>query len=338
MRDSVTIKQIAKEAGVSEMTVSNVINRRKGKVSNQTLARIEKIIKKYNYTPNMNARALVTGSSMLLGVFFFSDKIIDFEDPFICEVLTGIESEAKKIGYFTLIYNVITREDVDIIQRNWHFDGIIAIGFNTWSYNELAKYFHNPTVFIDTYVDDESLEQMHSQNIPHAFINVDDFAVGKLAAATLILHGHKNIAFLSYEHGLEKSQVIFRRFSGYQSEVSKKGGSEGYFYDFSSLFESILQGRFSAFVASADILSIKWLSYIGEKGLHVPDFHSMVGIDNSRYTRLISPYITTIDLFHTRRGENAVCMLDLLIQGKEIESHSVYMPFSLVDGQTVRNL
>ena len=59
---------IAKEAGVSVMTVSNVINGKYGKVSDKTRERIEAIIEKYNYTPNQNARTLVGAKSRLIGM------------------------------------------------------------------------------------------------------------------------------------------------------------------------------------------------------------------------------------------------------------------------------
>ena len=53
-----TLKDIAKEAGVSVMTVSNVINGKKSKVSKQTIERVQKIIRDLHYTPNLNARSL----------------------------------------------------------------------------------------------------------------------------------------------------------------------------------------------------------------------------------------------------------------------------------------
>ncbi len=61
-----TLKDIAKEAGVSKMTVSNVINERFEHVSGQTIERVNEIIQKYNYSPNISARSLSTGNSQII--------------------------------------------------------------------------------------------------------------------------------------------------------------------------------------------------------------------------------------------------------------------------------
>ncbi|NLM66984.1 MAG: LacI family transcriptional regulator, partial [Enterococcus sp.] len=63
----ITIKEIAEEAGVSMTTVSNVLNKKTHRVSEETIQLVEEIIKKYNYIPNMNARSLVNSSSRLIG-------------------------------------------------------------------------------------------------------------------------------------------------------------------------------------------------------------------------------------------------------------------------------
>lgn len=81
-------------------TVSNVINKKAHRVSQDKIEMIEGIIKKYNYSPNMNARALVKSSSRLIGVLYFSDqKNLDFADPFVTEVLDGIQRVTKEHSF-----------------------------------------------------------------------------------------------------------------------------------------------------------------------------------------------------------------------------------------------
>ena len=100
----ITLKEIAIMADVSVMTVSNVIRGKDSRVSAETKAKIQALVKKYNYVPNQNAANLRSGKSKLIGVLFYNkSQNIDFTDPFISSVLTGIERRAKEAG--GLFYN-----------------------------------------------------------------------------------------------------------------------------------------------------------------------------------------------------------------------------------------
>ncbi|WP_252899195.1 LacI family DNA-binding transcriptional regulator [Lactococcus fujiensis] len=70
----ITLKEIAQLAGVSVMTVSNVIRENDSKVSLETKEKIQSLVKKYNYVPNQNASNLRTGKSSLIGVLFYSNR------------------------------------------------------------------------------------------------------------------------------------------------------------------------------------------------------------------------------------------------------------------------
>ncbi|OYP10383.1 LacI family transcriptional regulator, partial [Lachnotalea glycerini] len=78
-----TLKDIAKEAGVSIMTVSNVINGKYSKVSSKTITLIQELVKKYNYVPNLSARSLSMKSSKLIAVFINTYEVKQnlFKDP-----------------------------------------------------------------------------------------------------------------------------------------------------------------------------------------------------------------------------------------------------------------
>ena len=84
-----TLKDIAEMAGVSTMTVSNVINKKTSRVSQKTRDKINSIIEEYNYVPNMNARSLSNNSSHIIGVvIFLEDKDYAsgynyFENPYV---------------------------------------------------------------------------------------------------------------------------------------------------------------------------------------------------------------------------------------------------------------
>ena len=95
---------------------------------------------KYNYAPNLNARSLVAQESKMIGILYYSIKEeIDFGDPFIADLMTGLEFEAKRQGTFILFHGFNELKDIDLLQRNWNFDGFIIIGAFKNIITELVK-------------------------------------------------------------------------------------------------------------------------------------------------------------------------------------------------------
>ncbi|EMC2386152.1 LacI family DNA-binding transcriptional regulator, partial [Enterococcus faecalis] len=136
----ITIKDIAREAGVSIATVSNVINNKANRVSEKKKREIHELMDKYNYAPNLNARSLVAQESKMIGILYYSIKEeIDFGDPFIADLMTGLEFEAKRQGTFILFHGFNELKDIDLLQRNWNFDGFIIIGAFKNIITELVK-------------------------------------------------------------------------------------------------------------------------------------------------------------------------------------------------------
>lgn len=323
------------------MTVSNVINKRTSKVSEKTRKKVQAIIDKYNYAPDMNARALVA-SSRLIGVLFFSnEKQIDFSNPFIADVLNGVVTKAKKLNYFTLVFNVFNYIDLVSIQKNWRFEGLIAVGFNMNNYKDLAGFFHIPTVFLDTYVDEESLMEVKSKGIPHCFINADDRQIAYKSTEALIKEGHKNIAFLSFKNGLEVSSVIKERYAGYCQALKDYAlpdvvKQSNYFSNFASLYAQLK--LFTAAVVSADMLAMRWIRYLKDKGKEVPRDFSVISNDNCRYAQMFVPALSTMDMNHYSRGELAMEKIYDHLIGNEYSSNLILTKAELIIRESIRNI
>lgn len=128
-----TLKDIAEMAGVSTMTVSNVINGKTSRVSQKTRDKINSIIEEYNYVPNMNARSLSNNSSHIIGVVtFLEDKDYAsgynyFENPYVSTMIGTIETELHKNGYFTMLQSVSRSSDILSLVKNWNVDGMILV-------------------------------------------------------------------------------------------------------------------------------------------------------------------------------------------------------------------
>ena len=155
-----SLKDIAKEANVSVTTVANVIHGNHKRVAKETVDRINEIVQRTNYVPNMTARSLVKKFSKIIGVINYSStgkKGNFISDPFYSAVIAGIKEELREKGYFLMIWTVFSEEDLFSLFRNWNMDGLILIGaFKDKFYEKLidAKV---PLVLIDSYVDNKKI-------------------------------------------------------------------------------------------------------------------------------------------------------------------------------------
>ena len=129
-----TLKDIAEKAGVSMMTVSNVINGKHSRVSAATIEKVNSIIKEYNYVPNLSARSLTVKSSHIIGVIVPLDDKEDngtsvsyFDNPYVSSMIGVIEKELRDNGYFVMIRAVRSQDDLSILMRNWNVDGAIFL-------------------------------------------------------------------------------------------------------------------------------------------------------------------------------------------------------------------
>ena len=114
-----TLKDIAEKAGVSMMTVSNVINGKHSRVSAATIEKVNTIIKEYNYVPNLSARSLTVKSSHIIGVIVPLDSeespVSYFDNPYVSSMIGVIERELRNNGYFVMIRSVQTQEDLSVL-------------------------------------------------------------------------------------------------------------------------------------------------------------------------------------------------------------------------------
>jgi len=213
MTDHATIKDVAREAGVSSATVSYVFNSKKP-ISPHTKAKVMAAIEKLNYVPNINARTLSTNDSLLIGVLIPQTEPgshLMFENTFYSEILSAIEFEARTHGYHILISGINAGETYMNRARGRNLDGIIAIGvYPDDLYREIKK-SGIPLVLIDSYCDDA-----HCHNI-----RIDDVYGSYLATGYLLDRGHRDIAFLSGR--LRDNGVMEKRLTGYRQALEERG-------------------------------------------------------------------------------------------------------------------
>lgn len=334
-----TIKDIAREAHVSVTTVSNVIHGKSSHVAQNTIEEINKIIEKYNYTPNMSARALVNKSSHIIGVINHlipHQKGSFLEDPFHNALIGGIEKQLRIRDYYMMLRTVETEEELFALFHNWNFDGLILTGlFEDTFFNRLVQ-AGKPLVLLDSYIKNKNIFN----------VGLEDYKGGYLATKHLIEKGHKSIVFASPT--IEKTGVISERFKGYKAALQEAGipfEEKNVYQQEIHLSDGILLGKqlserkdITAVFATADLLATGIMTGLAQSGVRVPDDVSVIGFDDIYLSTLCVPPLTTIHQDAAGKGVIAVDLLIDYLQNKTEETSDVILPVSLVERSSVKNI
>ena len=337
----VTLKDIADEAGVSIMTVSNVAHNRKNRVSPEMYRKIREIIEREHYVPSMTARSLVNDDSLIIGVITHmtpQNLGSTISDPFLSTFVDGIESRTREAGYFLMIRSVEDARALEFLSRSWRLSGMILTGIFQDEFFEGVKRLGIPYVLIDSYVD---LDQQDACSI-----GLEDEKGGYIATKHLLENGHRVIAFASPT--IRSGGVVEQRLLGYRRALEEYGVC----FDPGLIFTqeiSIEDGRrlghtlaelenVTGIFASADILAAGIMTGLREKGVQVPRDKSIVGFDDNYLCQLTNPCLTTVHQDAEQKGILAMDMILAQLKNRPLEERSVILPVSLVERESVKNL
>lgn len=320
-RRAVTLRVIAREAGVSASTVSRIINGTV-KVSDELKSAVEAAIAKHDFRPDAAARGLALGRTLTIGVL---SQAID--SPFYAEGLRGVERRLLEAGYAALFmsgnWNEVDEERClrEFIDRG--VDGIIMFSgrLDDAAVKEFAK--RVPVV-----VTGRSLRAAHTYSLP-----IDDRHGALLAVRHLIGLGHRRIAFIA---GSENHPDALERLAGYQAALREAGiafdpkrvasgdwHEEGGLQATSRLLESGVD--FTAIFCVNDQTAYGAYLALFRKGLNVPKDVSVVGFDDLPASSYSLPPLTCVRQSVRTLGERAAEAVLSLIAGRRprIESPPV---------------
>ena len=335
----VSIKDVAKEAGVSTTTVSYVLNRHPGEtISAETTQRVLDAAKRLNYVPNLNARSLSSRHTNLIGVVIPQTepgKEFMFSNPFYGELLSAIEYTARKSGYHLLLSG--TREDQNYasIAQNRGVDGIIIVGTYPGENLDTLRTIGVPIVLVDSYVTDSSFHT----------IGIKDREGARMATQYLIDKGHRDIAFISgsiREHGVNS-----KRYQGYCEAMQAAGlcvskdalylGTVDHEYGQQAAESYVRRGkRQTAAFVTADILAMGFIKGLMEHNVRVPEEMSIVGFDDVYLAQMCYPSLTTVNQDIARKGQLAVqCILDT-VENPGIGRIEHILPLTLTERDSVK--
>ncbi len=334
----ITIKEIAAEAGVSVMTVSNVINNNHARVSRETEKRVREIMAKHKYVPNMAARSLISKASHIIAVLLpiwheTPDSML--LDPYVGQLAGMLEFQLRELQYYVMICSFKTVDQVLQIQRTWQIDGsILIVPHEDKVSHKLVEKSVSPLVVLDRYYPDT----------PMLSVCLDDRKGGYIATKHLLERGHRDIGFAAPT--ISTSSVIQDRYQGYRDALREYHVEENPAWVFDDAVHQEggemvgrrlveMERRPTAMVATEDLIACGIIKRCQASGLSIPDDLSVIGFDNSMPSRLISPALTTVGQDVRRKAEYAVDMLMDAIADSGVRERHIVLDVTLVERESV---
>lgn len=315
---STTMKDIAREAGVSINTVSRALNG-KPDVNEDTRKRILQIADRLNYVPNFLAKGLVTKNTRTIGVI-----VSDNANPFFARIIKGIEDYARSKGYNIILCNTDERyekeEEAVRLLRERRVDGLlITLTPAQKKRTDILELKRSgvPFVLLNRHMDDIMTDYVINDNVYGAY----------LAVTHLVKLGHKRIGYIS---GPPQISSVRERLEGYRKAVFENNIE----FDNSLVKESNLkmedgyrlmkeflelENKPTAVFTYSDLLAIGALKALKEANLKVPKDIALVGYDDIEFSSLLQVPLTTVHQPRYRIGEEGARILINRIEGKDSE-------------------
>ncbi|MFI5736588.1 LacI family DNA-binding transcriptional regulator [Kribbella sp. NPDC051587] len=292
----VTLKDIADEAGVSIMTVSNVVNGNRARVSAETIERIQRIVAARGYVPSASARSLAAKSSRMIGLLVpAADEDSLMISPHNVAILGQIERQLRKSGYHLLLRGIAQPSEVGEALKSWSLDGAVLLGFLDEDVDRLTPgaVGNVSLLAVDSYSDNPLTTGVRS----------DDYTGALLAARHLIGLGHREIVFAGPP--FSGAGVVHQRYDGFRAAFTEAGltwTERVVTVETTTHSTGRDLGRriptehpdATAVFATADILAIGIMEGLADTGHPVPDQLSVVGFDNLDLSEYVTPKLTTV--------------------------------------------
>ena len=330
---AITLSDVAKDAGVSPMTVSRVING-DHRVRASTREKVTESIDRLNYTPNVAARNLAGVKSLRICLLYGNPS-----SAYLGELLMGALETASEVGANLIIErtdeSVTANEIVEHFHRDW--DALIVPPpiSDVPGIRRLVAAEEFPTVFLSSATQPgRALE-----------IRIDDYEAARQVMDLLIEKGHRRIGFIK---GHPNQTVSDKRYQGYCDALSDAGialdpnlVSQGFFTYRSGLDAADelleLSDRPTAIFASNDDMAAGVLASAARHGLSVPRDLSVVGFDDSPIATTVWPNLTTVRQPVAEMAARAVSMVVSAVRTKsgKLEKDIVVLDHHLIVRDTV---
>lgn len=328
-----TIRDVARQAGVSHQTVSRVINGSED-VTPETRERVEAAIADLGYRPSAIARSMASGQTHTLACI--SPNLTDYT---FASIIEGAEIEARRLGYFLLSSSARDAESfkglVDELVGHRRVDGLLVMNpYADERYQLIPEGI--PSVFVGA----------RSRGENTCSVCLDDEAVAYNATKHLIESGHKRIGMVT---GPMAEDCSLDRMVGFQKAIEERGlpflpeliieGDWGASSGQAALMQMSANGDLpDAIFVQNDRMAMGVLRAARDLKILVPDELSIIGVDDMPLTQHYDPPLTTMRQDMPRIGLEAARILIHAIEGAQAQSCQLKLPAELVIRQSVKQI
>ncbi|MCB2289266.1 LacI family transcriptional regulator [Clostridium sp. CS001] len=324
-----SIKDVAKEAGVSIATVSRVLNDI-DVVNEDTKQKVKDAIKKLAYRPNIVARSLKTQKSSTIGII-----IPDISNQFYPEIVRGCEDVANIYNYNIMLCNA----DLDVekemealrILKEKMIDGVICMS-NSIGENivDLIHELEMPTVLVET----------TDANGIFPSVTIDNVMAATDAVKYLINNGNKKIAYVGTS--IEKGNALSKRYEGYKKGLEEMGiklnedlvyfggvkARDGYEGINAILGKS---ADVNAVFCASDEIAMGVINALRDKSIRVPEDIDVMGFDDIYSASIFYPKLTTVAQPMYDMGSVSMRMLIKSINSLPVDEKHFVLPYKIVE-------
>lgn len=324
---SVTIVDVAREAGVSYSTVSRVLSGFEF-VKDSTKARVLEAAERLGYVANLPARSLAGGRSQIIGLL-----VPGLDNGYIGEIVRGIDEELAKSNYDLMLYTTHRHRGKESLYVNTIANGLtegllLLVPLVQAAYLEALRERNFPYVLIDQSDESDKSPMVHCTNWQGAYD----------ATRYLLELGHRRIGFIS---GIMEITSAVERLEGHRAALMDAGLElderlivGGDFWQ-SAAYEAThkllsLKNRPTAIFASNDLSAFGVMEAVREAGLSIPQDISIIGFDDIPQASIVHPKLTTMRQPLDQMGRMAARMLMERIENPELTPRRVTLATRLI--------
>ena len=329
---AVSIKDVAKNAGVSVSTVSRALNGYTD-VNEKTRKKVQKTVRELGYVPNQSAKNLSSKSKRNMALIISDLYKNERMDEFTGNILRGIYEYVNERGTTVATYGISTKMQKEKLLEDmcseYSLSGVIIMGMKIQDeYLIEAGRLDIPCVAIDTVLPNDEA----------AFEEITDYVLDQ---------GHREVVLIK---GKEDAEVTHKRYRGFKKAIEKHrididniGIFDCYFNEAKAFentkayIEKYQKTRATAFICMSDLMALGVCRAVSECGYSVPEDFSVTGFDGLYTLDYIKPGITTINQNIREKGYVGIKVLNDMLNG-EVVSDRIFVPHKLIVRDSVKRL
>lgn len=330
---AVSIKDVAREAGVSIATVSRVINN-VNVVSSNTKKRVDDAIEKLGYSPNIVAQSLKTQRSRSIGIL-----IPDISSQVYPEIVRGAEDVAQMYDYSIILCN----SDFDVdkekkyikVMKEKMVDGLLYMSSSLDpEILDYIKLLQLKTILVETSEEDKALPS----------VTIDNRRASFDAVNYLLDKGNKKIAYVGIKK--DKRNAWARRFDGYEDALKERGIEVDpdltYYGDLKAQtgykgINAILEKtKIDAVFCGSDEIAMGVINGLRDNGLRCPEDVDVMGFNDIIEAAIFYPKITTISQPLYDMGSVSMRMLVKMLKNEPLDENHFTLGYQLIERDSVK--